>query len=82
MKKSVLVLMSLVPFAASCALMDKGPTVLSSSPESVTIRFKEGGLDDATGKANDVCRIQNRTAQLQRVTPESKEKRVAIFDCR
>lgn len=62
--------------------MDKGPTVLSSNPQGVTIKFKEGGLDDATGKANDLCQIQGRTAQLQRVTPEGEDTRVGTFDCR
>ncbi|RZL29542.1 MAG: hypothetical protein EOP64_00635 [Sphingomonas sp.] len=83
MNKALFACVATVPLLASCGLVGSTkPSVISSSPQGVTIKFKEGEIDNATAKANDICRVQGRTAMLQRVTPQDERKRIASFDCR
>lgn len=83
MNKAIIACLATVPLLAACGLVGgTKPSVVSSSPQGVTIKFNEGGIDDATSKANDICHVQNRNAVLQRVTPQGEKKRVASFDCR
>ena len=83
MNKALLACVATVPLLASCGLVGGAkPSVVSSSPQGVTVKFNEGGIDDATSKANDICRVQGRTAMLQRVTPQDEKKRIASFNCR
>ena len=83
MNKTIIACMAIVPLLASCGLVGgTKPSVVSSSPQGVTIKFTEGGIDEATSKANDICRVQGRSAMLQRVTPQGEKKLIGSFDCR
>lgn len=83
MNKAVIPCIAAVPLLASCGLVGGSkPSVVSSNPQGVTIKFNEGGIEDATAKANDICHVHNRNAVLQRVTPQGEKKRIASFDCR
>lgn len=83
MNKAAIAFIATVPLLASCALVGGAkPSVVSSNPQGVTIKFNEGEIDDATSKANEICRVQNRNAVLQRVTPQGEKKRIGSFDCR
>ena len=77
--KTVLAILAPLPLLAACA--SAGPSVVSSSPQGVMVKFKEGQVDAATQKANDICRTQKRDAKLHNITPQGKETRIGNFDC-
>lgn len=68
--------------ASACASFDGDDTaVVSSSPQSATIRFNEGHLDAATSRAQELCATHQRSAQLRTVTPGQGNERIGAFDC-
>lgn len=68
--------------ATGCANIGGDRTaVVSSSPQSVTIRFDEGHLAAANERAQEMCDAQQGTAQLQTVTPGQGNERIAAYSC-
>jgi hypothetical protein len=66
---------------AGCASFGRqDASVVSASPTSVTMRFAEGQLADATGRAEALCGQHGRAAKMQRVSPTGDD-RIANFDC-
>lgn len=67
---------------AGCASVGGGRTaVVSSSPQSVTIRFDEGHLEAASERAQEMCGAHHGTAHLQTVTPGEGNERIAAYRC-
>jgi hypothetical protein len=54
--------------------------VTSATPDSITLRFREGNLDKATARALAHCRTTNRTAEMVNLAPE-KGFSVGAFRC-
>jgi hypothetical protein len=81
MKHLAFVAILSAPILSSCAFMDAKPSVVSSDQQGVTIKFKEGHVDDATSKAEQICGTQQRSARLERITPQGKDTRIASFTC-
>jgi hypothetical protein len=63
-----------------CASMGQQATVVSASPNSVTLRYKEGRLQEATERASVLCGRHGRTALMQQVSPTGDDQ-IANFDC-
>lgn len=54
--------------------------VTSATPTSITIRFREGELAQAQGRAEAHCTQYRRTAVMQNVSPDGGES-VGVFNC-
>lgn len=64
-----------------CAVFRPEPRVVSSTPAAVTLRYTEGDLDKATARAQELCAVHGRNAQLLQVTPSESNNRIAQYNC-
>ena len=55
-------------------------TVTSASPTSISIRFREGELSKAEGRAADHCAGYSRRSVMQSVAPVGSDS-LAVFSC-
>lgn len=68
--------------AAGCSTFAGDDTsVVSSNPNSVTLKFREGHLEQATDRAQSLCAGQGRSARLQSVSPTGDNRRIGSFEC-
>lgn len=57
------------------------PSVTSLTPTGMTIRHREGGLDAATQRANELCASYGKAARLDTVAPADRDERLAQYSC-
>jgi len=78
--KILLLLLSFAAFSLGCA---SGPSVISSTPEKISIEFpNDGTVADASKLAEQGCQGYGKIADFDSVQPTASPKtRVAIFNC-